>query len=88
MGFPGVSIPYRKVRNTVVLRGSYVFSVSIPYRKVRNTTSTGVMGDYPQFQSLIGRFVILNAPHDYYVADFITFAGITQYFMAQTRKFL
>ena len=36
--------------------------------------------------ALIGRFVTLDTPHDYYVADFNTFAGITQCFTLQTRK--
>ena len=38
------------------------------------------------FQSLIGRFVTLNGVHNYYVANFITFAGITQCFVLRTHK--
>ena len=37
--------------------------------------------------ALIGRFVTLDTPHDYYVADFNMFAEITQCSILQTRKF-
>ena len=59
--------------------------VSIPNRKVRNLLAASD-GEREQFQSLIGRFVILNTPHVHYVGDFITFAQITQYFTHQTHK--
>ncbi len=52
-----VSIPYRKVRNMIILQSTSTIRVSIPYRKVRNQFYF-LEEAWLWFQSLIGRFVI------------------------------
>ena len=41
-----------------------------------------------ELQPLIGRFVILRTPLVHYIADFISFAEITQCYLYQTHKAL